>query len=821
MAPRFDADDHRIELAVADLLDAKLFRHLGFGQRGGYERMWVGQAIHSHYQDEARLEDPSYRAEIAVTAEFLHRGWQVQIRGRIDGLRTEADGTRVLEEIKSIRREAELPEATRAIYEQQALLYAWMLSLDQPPEQADDRPEQVAAELVLIEIGSRAVRREPIPVDLDDVERRVKSRLNRLIREFEDGRRALAEQREAGRRLVFPHASTRPGQDAIIEAVARSLEQAEHLLLEAPTGLGKTVAALFPTLRYALEHRKRVFVLTAKTLQQELATAVVDQLNADGTFRSLRLRAKAKMCANDEVICHEEFCPYARDFYLKLHRSRVTEELLFDHPTLLPDQIFAAARTEEVCPFEVSLQLAGKVQVMVCDYNYAFDPYVALQEFGPDSDLDDTILVIDEIHNLVDRGREYYSPSLSASALERAAAALAGVEQPAPRRAAGLCRELAAWIRRAVADGLGGDSGTDRPGSPAAETALSEDELWDLRPDFDDAFVDYLEHQRSHNSYRAEDPFVSSYFDLLRFQDGLALSRGSEFSHVVSKRGSDDRTGILCKDPSRFLGGIINRTHATIGLSATLSPTDFYRDLLGFDAERTATLALPSPFPRENRVLVIDDSVSTVYRERDRNYGPIAKSLSAYVESVPGNTLALFPSYAFAERVAEHLQVASKRVLVQNRDDSDSTREEILDMLRSPFTGDNLLVAVAGGVYAEGVDYPGDTLRAVAVIGPCLPAVTLERELLRRYFDERFERGFEYAYVVPGMTRVVQAAGRLIRSADDTGVIALLDRRFLNPPYLGHLPEDWAANGSFQALAGSPAEAASRFFAGLESCRSA
>jgi len=179
---------------------------------------------------------------------------------------------------------------------------------------------------------------------------------------------------------------------------------------------------------------------------------------------------------------------------------------------------------------------------------------------------------------------------------------------------------------------------------------------------------------------------------------------------------------------------------------------------------------------------------------------------------VPGNCLALFPSYAFLTQVADRLHSHKKRVVVQKRSNSDAEREEILKMLRSALLGDVLLLAVAGGVFAEGVDYPGDVLKAVAVVGPCLPAVSLERDLLRVYYQERFERGFEYAFVVPGMTRVVQAAGRLIRSADDTGVIALLDRRFLMKPYRRHLPADWIPEEGLEALAGDPGSAGREFF---------
>jgi DNA excision repair protein ERCC-2 len=355
------------------------------------------------------------------------------------------------------------------------------------------------------------------------------------------------------------------------------------------------------------------------------------------------------------------------------------------------------------------------------------------------------------------------------------------------------------------------------------EAPLPEEALWELRTEFDAVFVDYLEHQRATKTFRPDDAFVGLYFALLRLLNGLLVADAA-FSRCVevvpSPSGStgsgDARLKILCKDPSRFLGAVINRTHATVALSATLSPPDFYRDLLGFDPERTVSHALPSPFPPENRRLVVDTSVATTWQERGANYERIAERLSAFADAVPGNCLALFPSYDFLAAVAERLRSRTKRCLVQRRADSDAEREAILATLRGALLGDVLLLAVAGGVFAEGVDYPGDVLKAVAVVGPCLPGLSLEQDLLKTYYQERFERGFEYAFVVPGMTRVVQAAGRLIRSPTDQGVIALFDRRFLQPPYRDYLPLEWLPEEGAGGLVGDPAAAAAAFFAALD-----
>ncbi|MBZ0090235.1 MAG: ATP-dependent DNA helicase, partial [Thermoanaerobaculia bacterium] len=361
-------------------------------------------------------------------------------------------------------------------------------------------------------------------------------------------------------------------------------------------------------------------------------------------------------------------------------------------------------------------------------------------------------------------------------------------------------------LDRAVAERPAGDG--------ALEALLPEDALWRLRPELDAVFVDYLEYQRETKSFRAEDPFVDLYFRFLRFLEGLG-NTGDAFARLAERRGAERLVRILCKDPSRFLGGVFSRVHAVVGLSATLSPPEFYRDLLGFDPARTDHLTVASPFPSERRATVVDDSVATVWRERAANVERIAERLAAFAAAVPGNCLVLFPSFQFLADVAGRLKPGAKRVFVQQRTDSERDREALLDALRGAVLGDVMLLAVAGGVFAEGVDYPGEMLRAVAVVGPCLPVPTIDTRLLQEYFEERFERGFEYAFVVPGMTRVVQAAGRLIRSADDFGVIALFDRRFLDRPYRDRLPVDWVPEAGAQALSGDPAAVARAFFADL------
>ncbi len=796
---RIDAENSRLEISVADLLEAGARGSLNIGQRGGYERMWIGQAIHTRYQDEQRQLDPTYQSEVPVRAVVTVRGWEVVVRGRIDGLRRDGDLQRV-QEIKSVRRDRPPSVATMEMYRQQAAAYAWMLA-------QEDDSGTVDAELVLVDTSGYGEEVEDLELDLVAVDRWIRKRLQRLVGDAQRQAQRSRERAEAGARLSFPHTELRPGQESIIEATSRAIEHGEHLLIEAPTGLGKTAATIYPTLKAALEQDLRVYVLTAKNLQQEMALKVLAVLNSESAFSSLQLRAKARMCANDEVVCHEDYCRFARDYFTKLHASGVVDQLE-GAGDVRPDEIFNLAGQWEVCPFEVSLELSRRCQTIVGDYNYAFDPYISLRDFGPEGNLEDSILIIDEVHNLVERARGYWSPELSASKLREAADFAAG-NGPSGPAVAHLVRRIA----DAVDESVNAAFADQVPSIEEVEGEIPEDALTRLRPDFDDAFLDHLEALRASKALTADDPLREQYYAFQRFMDTLSESSGeSGFSRVLRRRGSERSLQILCLDPSAFLRRVLERARAVIGLSATLSPPEFYRDMLGLEPHRFAFERIPSTFPPENRALVVDDGVSTLWRDRPDNYGLIAERLSAFAEQIPGNALALFPSYQFLAEIASRVQVRGKRIAVQEQANSATDRETLLANL-SDGTGDVLLLAVAGGVFAEGVDYPGDMLKAVAVVGPALPPVNLERELLKQHFEEKFERGFEYAFVLPGMTRVVQAAGRLIRSDTDTGVIALLGHRFKRAPYANYLPDEWVPDEGPHALTGVPEQAAKAFFA--------
>ncbi|NCO69693.1 MAG: hypothetical protein GW878_04110, partial [Acidobacteria bacterium] len=390
------------------------------------------------------------------------------------------------------------------------------------------------------------------------------------------------------------------------------------------------------------------------------------------------------------MICHEEFCVYARDYGVKLQQRAVVPTVLAGAPHLDPDRIFDIAKAAEVCPFEVSLELLRHVTAVVCDYNYVFDPAIALGGLADEASLEDTYLVIDEAHNLLDRAREYHSPRLGLRGIEAARALIDG------RRAKVCCDlvdvlgEVAELIRTTVSVAVANRTA-------CAEQALPLASLTALRLAFDALIPDYFTYKRNAQLWLAEDPVIRVLLDLARLVDVLE-DGGREFVTLAERTGgatADEVIRVFCLDASRFTGQVLDRCTGAIAMSATMEPFEFHRDLLGFDPDRTDTLALPSPFPPENRLIIAVDEVDTSFRERDRHWGRIAE-LIAELAPVGRNALALFPSYAFLRQVSDRLVAPGHVIEVQRGDFSDAARADLFRRLagrREPM----LLLAVLGG----------------------------------------------------------------------------------------------------------------------------
>ncbi len=796
---RFDEATRVFEISVRELAEDEGFRRVGFDRGDGWRRLGLGTQIHGRVLAERRTAHPAYRAEVHLEARIPVEDWTAVLSGRLDGCVERESGQWLIEELKSTNLAVDGIRASGYAFERdrrQLLGYCYLFRRL--------GHGSVAGALVYVDIETGEELSIQVPFDTD-VERDVERRLARALAIWRAEKASRERKAKAAARLPFPHTAPRPVQEKLMDAVRNAVRSGENLLAEAPTGSGKTAAALHPALVEGLTSGRQVVFLTSKTLQQTMAVSSLIAMN-ERAFHTVQVRAKEKMCANDRILCHEEFCRFAKAYPEKMARSNLLGRLQDGYAHLDPATIFEEARREEVCPFEVQLEIAQRADAIVADYNYVFEPAAALRHLTGE-DLGDAILLVDEAHNLPDRARQIFSPEL----LEEDLAALRNrlLLQPGE-----LFGDIAASIEDLISI-VAAAAGDLPEGNAIAEIEPPGDAILALRAEWETKLMRYLAWKRETRLALVDDPVMDFHYGLQRFAAVLSML-GPDFTCVVERRAAGIRLGLVCLDPARALAPVFRAAHSTVLLSATLTPPEAFRRVLGLEARRTSAISLPPPFPPENRKVMIVSSVRTTFTARERNYDRIARLLAEMSNAHGGNDLVLFPSYRFLTEVAGRMPPTRSRLLVQRPDLTDFERQRLLEALSSPPSGGTLLFAVSGGMYAEGVDYPGELLSAVFVVSPALPQVSFERELLRRYFDEKEEAGFDYAYLQPGMTRVVQAAGRLIRSETDRGVIALLCARFLEEPYASRLPRDWYDESPHELATQRPADEIREFFESYE-----
>ncbi|HEY2798933.1 MAG TPA: helicase C-terminal domain-containing protein [Thermoanaerobaculia bacterium] len=797
---RFDETSRVFEISVRELAEDEGFRRVGFDRGEGWRRLGLGTQIHVRVLGERQAAHPGYRCEVHLEARIPVEDWTAVLTGRLDGCVEREPGHWLIEELKSTNLAVDGVRPSGYAFERdrrQLLGYCYLWR-----RLGHGR---VSGALVYVDIETGEEISLDVPFD-DDVERELERRLSRTLAVWKAQRVIRQRKAKAAEHLPFPHAAPRPIQEKIMDVVRTALRNGENLIAEAPTGSGKTAAALHPAVVEGLTTGRQVVFLTSKTLQQKMAVSSLVAMN-ERAFHTVQVRAKERMCANDRILCHEEFCRFAKDYPAKMERSNLLGRLGDAYAHLDPDTVFEEARREEVCPFEVQLEAAQRADAIVADYNYVFEPAAALRHLTGE-DLREAILLIDEAHNLPDRARQIFSPELRE-------ADLAALRDRLLLQPGELFHDLADSVEKLLR--IVAEKAEDLPEGEAdaiGEVEPPSDAVFELRVGWEEKLMRYLAWKRETRLAMVDDPVLDFHFALQRFAAVLA-NFGPEFTCVAERRGAlgGARLALVCLDPARMLSPIFRQASSTVLLSATLTPPEAIQRVLGLDPERTSSISLPPPFPPENRKVLIVPSVRTTFKTREKNYPRIAKLLAEMSDAHGGNDLVLFPSYRFLTEVSARMPATRSQLLVQRPDLSEYERQQLLRSLESPPPGGTLLFAVSGGMYAEGVDYPGELLSAVFVVSPALPQVSFERELLRRYFDERDESGFDFAYLQPGMTRVVQAAGRLIRSETDRGVIALLCARFLEEPYASRLPRDWYGETPSELATRRPADEIREFFA--------
>ncbi|CAE77914.1 ATP-dependent DNA helicase [Bdellovibrio bacteriovorus] len=730
-----------------------------------------GQEIHMAIQRRRQREFDDYTPEKKMSWVFEAGPYEFHISGRADGI---TENPVQIEEIKTA---FDVEELWRKLRSDDNHPYIWQLrTYGYFHYKETGRIPFLNLHLV----SSRNFKSMDLRVELDiaHYELWLALRLDELVEETKVKEKLFKARQKMAEEMSFPFATPRPGQRELIEGIEAQVADEHPLLVQAPTGLGKTVGVLYPNLKDSLSRGQKTVYVTPKNSQHIVAEEAVEKLQEQGSkIRSLTLTAKSKMCLKAETLCNPGYCEFARDYYTKLAEHDLVNKLSKKRK-LTQEKLVEMGKEFEVCPFELSVEAIERADVVIGDYNYAFAPRSLLGRLSEPllEAGEKPNLVIDEAHNLPSRAQDYFSPSLSVQELDILEGDFTKLPPTFSLQAGSLIRKAKSLIQEYGEDG----------GSRKVDI--------DIEP--------FLEHERSIRALTTE--YLDSDTEIITRDPMLRLMnlwsefiaaleyRGPEFFTTYQNSRFTEMLKVTCCDASEQLKIAYKQFKNVVAFSATLKPFTYYQELLGFDLEKSKTLEFQSPFKPENRQLMIIPQISTKLSDRVVSSGKVAEVISRVTRVKAGNYIALFPSFEFLAQVEKQLQVPHLRVLRQERDMKQLDVQIYLEELKAA-NEPILLLGVQGGVFSEGVDFPGDMLIGAFVIGPALPSFDFEREQIRTYFDGRYgkENGFNYTYVYPAMAKAIQSAGRVIRSETDKGVIILMDSRFLNPVYAEAMPQGW------------------------------
>lgn len=755
------------------------------GSLADKEAMQKGSRIHRKIQ---RQMGAGYQAEVPLVWEQGYEGFTLRVEGRADGIMPagRADGEKeiaVIDEIKGVFRDLDHLAEPVDVHLAQAKCYAYMYV---GTLAASYKMGEVAVQMTYCNMETEQIRRFYREYTVEELSQWFLGLLD-VYHKWADYQVRWQGMRDAsmqGLEFPFPY---RPGQRDIVRGVYHAIASKKQLFVQAPTGVGKTMSALFPAVRAIGEGLgEKLFYLTAKTVTRTVAEGAVAILREQGLlFQILTLTAKEKICFMDRPVCDPEVCPYAKGHYDRVNDA--VYGLWTSGAVLDREAIEDQAARWQVCPYEMSLDLAMWVDGVICDYNHVFDPNAHLRRFFGEGVKGAHIFLIDEAHNLVDRGREMYSAVLTQEAVETAHERFYPYSRKLDRYLDRLDRELLALREGCETYRVWKDAG----GIPiSVMNVIGEIETLLVEEDRDDI------------DREVREELLAFYFTV---RDFLSISELVDEHYVVYTQRDPDGGFFLklfCVNPSGNLQACLDKGVSAVFFSATLHPMGYYRTLFSRRKDDYAVY-VKSPFDPRRRCLCVGRDVSSRYTRRGQEeYQRIASYIYAAVSAKAGNYLVFFPSYQMQQEVFQEFLAAYAmepvRCICQKTGMDEGEREDFLENFQADRSegglGKESLVGfcVMGGIFSEGIDLIGESLIGVVVVGTGIPQVSHEREILKAYYDQRGGQGFDYAYRFPGMNKVLQAAGRVIRTPEDRGVILLLDDRFLQRDQRRLFPVEWS-----------------------------
>lgn len=727
------------------------------------DAMLLGGKIHRKIQSRMGT---NYTAEVPLKIQMPCDGFVLQIEGRADGVLKD-DGKVLIDEIKGILRSLEHLEAPVPVHLAQAKCYAYIYAVQNSLKCID-------VQMTYCQMETEEIRRFCQEFEFQELQ----TWFQDLVTQYEKWAKFEIEWRnvrnDSIRQIEFPF-PYREGQRDLVVSVYRTILRKKKLFIQAPTGVGKTMATVFPAVRAVGEGLgEKIFYLTAKTIMRTVVEQAFSLLKEKGLlYKTITLTAKEKICFCEEAECNPDACPYAKG-----HFDRVNDAV-FDLITHSGDWsrevLEEQAKKHMVCPFEMSLDVSNWADAVICDYNYAFDPQAHLKRFFSESGKGEYLFLIDEAHNLVERGREMYSASLYKEDLLEVRKM---VKAEDPKLAKGLseCNQQFLELKR--------ECEHYQILKSVSHIALKLMNVLSKLEDYLEECKDAEKKKRVLDFYFA----VRSFLNIHDIMD--------ENYVIFSEMMEDGRFQIklFCVNPAVNLQNYLEQGNSTIFFSATLLPVHYYKKLLSVEKDDYAVYA-HSSFPQENKFLFIGTDVSTRYTRRgESTYQRFARYIAVMAEQKKGNYMAFFPSYRFLEEVHTcFLECVDHEVdsICQVSYMDEEQREEFLEEFEQEREKSLVAFCVMGGIFSEGIDLTDDKLIGAVIAGTGLPQVCTEREILKQYFNAADMDGFDYAYLYPGMNKVLQSAGRVIRTESDRGVILLLDDRFRAMRYREVFPREW------------------------------
>ena len=757
----------RIRISVRNLVEF-IFRSGDIDNRIGKgaqkEAMQEGSRMHRKIQGRMGME---YRAEVPLKLEVPQEQYVLALEGRADGIITNADGVTV-DEIKCMYTDVTRFEEPIFVHKAQAMCYAYIYALQ-------NGLDQISVQLTYCDLDTEEICRFEEAFSFFWLERWFQDMME-AYRKWTDFQFAWRKIRQTSiQTLEFPF-PYREGQYKLVGDVYRTIHRKKILFIQAPTGTGKTISTLFPAIRAVGENLgDKIFYLTAKTITRTVAKDTCDLLKAKGyRGKVIVLTAKEKMCPCEEMDCNPSNCLRAKGHYDRVNDA--VYDLITTEEDFTRERMLAQAEKYQVCPFEMSLDASLYADIIICDYNYVFDPNVYLKRFFSEEEKGDYIFLVDEAHNLVERGREMYSAVLVKEEILTVKKLVRGKDRKLETALEKCNRQMLEWKRECETYTIYESIGA---------FAFSLMRLMSL--------LDIFLQSRGEMPERKE--VTEFYLNLRHFMN--MFERVDENYVLYSDFDETDRfcLHLYCVNPSVNLQECLERGKSTIFFSATLLPVNYYKNLLSSKKDNYAVYA-DSAFREEQRLLFIGRDVSSLYTRRTLGeFHRIALYIQQVLRAKKGNYLIFFPSYRFMEDVYEQFLAVNEQeadCMMQSGNMNEADREEFIQEFSNPRGKSLAAFCVLGGIFSEGIDLKEDLLIGVLIVGTGLPQICNQREILKEYYQEENGQGFDYAYQYPGMNKVLQAAGRVIRTASDRGIIGLLDDRFLRSDYRQLFPREWS-----------------------------